>query len=131
VIKPAGQEPIPVALTLFNGGVRGSVTTLFIQSSVSLATPVPILASVKLGRISEGRYGLRATAKIPQISEGHGSVLDFRVSVERLFRSKGMNQSYVAAKCRDGRLDARMDAGLSNGVRLSSAMIQPCSSKGS
>jgi hypothetical protein len=130
-ITSSGQEPIPLPLTLFNGGVRDGTTTLFIRSSIATPTPAPLIATVKLRKIHAGRYGLGAISKIPPIAEGNGSLLDFSLKIKRLFTYKGKKQSYVSAKCPDGHFNANIiSAKFEGGPTISGTVIRPCTSKG-
>lgn len=138
-IASSDQEPIPLPLTLFNGGVRGGTTTLFIRSSITVSTPVPIIATVKLSRVHKGRYGLQAVAKIPPIAEGNGSLLDFSFEVKRLFTYKGTQESDAMARCPDGHLNAEISSlfrnetkvpGVPSRTELKGTVVRPCMPKG-
>ena len=61
-------------LVLFNGGVRGGVTTMYIHAYVSVPTPTALVTVVKIKKIHKGRYGTRAEARIPKIAGGSGSL---------------------------------------------------------
>jgi hypothetical protein len=136
----SSKQPIPLPLTLFNGGVRNGTTTLFIRSSIAVPTPAPIIATVKLKRIHTGRYGLEAVAKIPPIAGGSGSLLDFSLEVKRLFTYKGTQESYAMARCPDGHLDADVESaifkneakapGVARTTTIKGTVIRPCTPTG-
>jgi hypothetical protein len=122
-------------LTLFNGGTFGGETRLFVQSAVGTRDPVPVVSSVKIQR----KYsGLHMVLRIPRILEGDGSLLDFRLKVERRFTSKDTEHSYLSGKCPDEvfrvnvpnvlfRNDARLP-GVENATSLKGRLAVPCSS---
>lgn len=132
----ASSETIVEApLTFFNGGTSGGETRLFVHSAIAAPNPVPVVSTVKIQR----KYsGLHAIWKIPRILEGDGSLLDFRLRIERRFMGKGTEHSYLAAKCPDGDLQAnipkvtfRNDArapGQPSSTVLKGGFAVPCSS---
>jgi hypothetical protein len=127
-IGSSEQEPpaVPVPLTLFNGGVRGSTTTLLIHASIPGPSPTPIVAPVRIRKTHKGRYGLTTVAALPVIANGNGSVLDFRLAIRRLFTYEGEQQSYAMARCFDGHLDAGMTSVFPDGMALTGTLVRPC-----
>lgn len=119
-----GQVRLP--LTLFNGGFQNGRTTVFVRSSNATLTPTPIVATVRLRNARDGRSGLRAIATIPPIAGGLGSVLDFNLTLKRLFHSGGRESSFAAARCFNGRLQAAISADFRDGTRLSADVLQSC-----
>lgn len=125
-------------LVLFNGGTKGGKTTLYIHAYVAVPAPTAIVTTVTIKKIRKGRYGLRTVAKVPRIAGGSGSVLSFNLRVKRIFRYKGKKQSYVNARCSDGKFAAKViaaifkdEAGTGAGnVKLSGTVIRPCTPKG-
>jgi hypothetical protein len=130
-IKSLPQAPISVPLTLFNGGVRDGVTTVFVQAAPTAALPMPMVATVRLSKAvnSEGSpkrgYGLQAVATIPAIA-GEGSLLDFSFKVKRIFNYKGTQQSYAMASCPESELRANMGLAFIDGTFISGDIVQPC-----
>ncbi len=131
---------IHLPLTLFNGGIQGNVTTLFILSSLAIPAPTPLLATVTLSKINQGRYGLQMVSKIPRIANGDGSLRDFTFKIKRLFTFNGAEKSYVSAKCPDGHLDASVERatfknetkvpGIPSETTLKGTVIRPCIPQG-
>jgi hypothetical protein len=113
-------------LVLFNGGVRGGVTTMYIHAYVNVPAPTAIVTPVKITRISKGRFGTRATARIPVIAGGSGSVIRFNMVVKRLFKRNGKQQSYLLARCATGRFFAQGTVLFSDGTRLAGTVIRRC-----
>jgi hypothetical protein len=121
-IEPSEQGPIPIPLTVFKGGA----TTLFVQSSIPAPAPTPIVATVKLSTAHEGRYGLQAVTAIPPIADGSGSLLDFSLTIKRLFNYKGTKHSYATARCSDGQLAAQISTAFADGAILKGTVIKAC-----
>lgn len=128
-IASSERGSLPLPLTFFNGGVRGDTTILLIHSSVPAPSPQPIVAAMKLRRVNEGRYGLRAVVPIPPIAGGSGSVLDFSVKIKRLFTYEGARQSYAMARCPDGHLNARLATAFKDGTVMNGTLVRSCASK--
>jgi hypothetical protein len=117
-------------LVLFNGGVHGRVTKMYIHAYVSVPTPTAIVTQVKIRRIHKGRYGTRAIATIPKIAGGSGSVTRFAMKIQRTFKFKGKRRSYLVARCADGRFQAHGSVAFASGPRLSGTVVRGCRSRG-
>jgi hypothetical protein len=117
-------------LVLFNGGVRGGTTTMFIHAYVNVPAPTAIVTVVKIKRIHKGRLGTRATARIPKIAGGYGSVTRFAMAIKRNFRFRGRSRSYLSARCANGRFFAHADVAFAGGLRFGGTVVRPCRSKG-
>jgi len=117
-------------LVLFNGGVRGGKTKMFIHAYVSVPAPTAIVTSVNITKIRKGRYGTRADARIPVIAGGSGSVTSFNLKVHRKFRRGGKRQSYLVARCASGRFFADATAVFRGGPRVRGTIVRPCRPRG-
>lgn len=117
-------------LVLFNGGVRRGVTTMYIHAYVNVPVPTAIVTAVKIKRVGKGRFGTRAIARIPRIAGGSGSVTRFAMKIQRNFKFKGKQRSYLVARCANGRFFARGDVAFSGGPRLAGTVVRTCRSRG-
>jgi hypothetical protein len=136
------QRPLLVdsPITIFNGGVKGSATTIFLHAFITVPTPAAIVTSFKFDRVNAGRYGLHGVAKIPVIAGGSGSVTDFDFKIKRLYTYKGERKSFDLTKCPDGHIDAKGTAvfkdevvdGVDDGGKstISASLSFPCTPKG-
>lgn len=114
-------------LVLFNGGVHGGVTTMFIHAYVDVPAPTAIVTRVRIKKIHKGRYGTRAIASVPVIAGGSGSVIQFNLAVHRIFKRGGKKQSYLLAKCANGHLFAHAAATYRNGPTMEGDVVRACS----
>jgi hypothetical protein len=89
-------------LTMFNGGVRGRKTTIFIHAFITVPVPAAVVTTVELTP-TPGKYGTRIVAKVPPIAGGSGSLTDARLEIDRKFTYKGRKVSYLTASCPTGR----------------------------
>ncbi len=131
-IELADSRPIDVKspLTVFNGGVRGGTTTLFIHAFITVPVPAAVVTTVKIKRIKKGRYGLLSVAKIPEIAGGAGSPTYFKLKVDKKFNYKGKRVSVLTAKCPDGKLQAHATAVFQDKTRMSTDFVRPCAGRG-
>lgn len=95
------QNPILASspLTIFNGGVKGHTTTLFIHAFITVPVPAAVVTTVKITTIHRGPYGLEVVAKIPPISGGAGSLTSAKLEIGRRFTYRGRKQSLLTASC--------------------------------
>jgi hypothetical protein len=109
VIAFPEQDPITVdsPITIFNGGVRGGTTTIFVHAFITVPTPAAIVSSFKFTRVNAGRHGMRGVAEIPRIAGGSGSITDFDFKIKRLFSYRGKRKSFDLTKCPDGLIHAK------------------------
>lgn len=117
-------------LVLFNGGVRGGVTTMYIHAYVDVPAPTAIVSTVKIKKIHKGPYGTQAVANVPVIAGGSGSVTHFDLSVHRLFNARGRKQSYLLAECANGHFLAHAVAKYRDGSSLTGNVVRSCTPKG-
>jgi hypothetical protein len=117
-------------LVLFNGGVKGGKTKMFIHAYVNVPAPTAIVTNVTVTKKRSGKYGTRAVAKIPVIAGGSGSVLDFKLKVQRKFKRGGKKQSYLSARCATGKFFAKAKAQFRGGPTVQGTVVRPCTPKG-
>ncbi|HVO53596.1 MAG TPA: hypothetical protein VMT37_04200 [Solirubrobacterales bacterium] len=113
-------------LLVFNGGVKGGVTTLYIHAYITVPVPAAIVTTVKISKVHNGRYGLKSVATIPKIASGSGSVTSFKLTINKKFTSGGKKVSVLTAKCPDGRLQAHAVAKFANGLTATTEFVRPC-----
>lgn len=117
-------------LVLFNGGVKGGVTTMYIHAYVNVPAPTAIVTVVKIKKIHKGRYGTRALARIPKIAGGSGSLTAFFFKIHRTFKYKGKKHSYLLARCANGRFFAHATTAFSDGTRATGTIVRSCTPHG-
>ena len=85
---------------------------------------------MKISKVHNGRYGLKAVATIPKIAGGAGSVTAFKLTIDKKFTYKGRKESILTARCPDGRLQAHAIAKFSNGLTATTEYVRPCTGTG-
>jgi hypothetical protein len=128
----AESKPFPVssALTVFNGGQKGGTTTFYIHAYFTAPITGAIVTTVKIKKISRGRYGLKSVASIPKIANGAGSVKSFDLKIGKTYTYKGKKVSVLSARCADGKLQAFASAIFADATKASAGIIRTCTSKG-
>jgi hypothetical protein len=126
------QKPIMASspLTIFNGGVEGKTTTLFVHAFITVPVPAAVVTTVKITTIHRGPYGLEVVAKIPPISGGAGSLTDARLEIGRKFTYRGKKSSFLTASCPSGRNLFKGRVRFVDGTVIDLARVLPCTASG-
>ena len=117
-------------LVLFNGGVKGPVTTLLLHAYVDVPAPTAIVVKATITKIHEGRFGMRIQAEVPRIAGGAGSMTMFELDVGRRYTYKGKKKSFLSASCPTGIWVAKGKASFNDGTTLAINHLFPCTPKG-
>jgi hypothetical protein len=125
------QKPFIIhsKLLAFNGGVSGGKTTIYIHAFLSNPVSAAVVTTVKVSKIHNGRFGTKSVATIPPIA-GEGAVRKFQLEFFRMFTYKGKKQSYLLAKCPDGKLEAKAKSIFREGPPMVGTFKRPCTPKG-
>jgi hypothetical protein len=114
-------------LVLFNGGVKGGVTTVYIHAYVSVPAPTAIVTTIEVRKIHKGKYRYESDASVPTIAGGSGSVLAFNLTVNKRFTYKHKKRSYLIARCGgDRHFYAHVIASFSDGTRVQGDVTRTC-----
>lgn len=117
-------------IVLFNGGVSGGTTLLFVHTYVDVPVPTAVIAKVEISRINRGHYGLHTVSQIPLIANGAGSVTRFKIGIDRRFTYKGKKASYLTASCPSGRYYTEGKIEFVGGALLQGVHVLPCTPAG-
>jgi hypothetical protein len=124
------QKPIMVSspLTMFNGGVKGGKTTIFIHAFITVPVPAAIVTTVKITPVRRGHYGIHTVSTIPMIAGGAGSVTEFKLRIDRKFTYKGKKKSFLTASCPTGRHVFKGRVLFDDDTLLKLTRVLPCTS---
>lgn len=122
------QEPFAAKgpIVLFNGGVHGGTTLLYVHAYVAVPAPTAVIATVKITRIHRGHYGTHTVSQVPAIAGGAGSVIKFELTIGRKFTYKGKQESYLTASCPTGLYYTEGNILFADGNTLQGTHILPC-----
>jgi hypothetical protein len=133
-VEVAFPEQAPIIakgpIYLFNGGVHGGSTLLYIHTYVNVPAPTAVVAATKITPINRGHYGMHTVSKIPVIAGGYGSVTKFKITIDRTFTYKGKKQSYLTASCPTGVYYTEGKVEFSDSTLLKITHALPCTPKG-
>jgi hypothetical protein len=113
-------------IVLFNGGVRGGTTTIYAHAYVDVPAPTAVIVTVKATKEDDGPYGLHTVATVPVIAGGAGAVKSFELTIHRLFTYRGKQESFLEARCEDGRFLAKVEFALRDGDKLIGGVTRRC-----
>lgn len=112
--------PIESELLIINGGADRGVTKLYLHTYFTAPVSSSIVATVEIRKIRKGRYGMEATAVIPKIAGGAGSVTHFNFSLKR---------GILSATCSDGRLSFHNESVFVDGTRFRQPVVRTCTAR--
>jgi hypothetical protein len=122
------QRPLTARgpIVMFNGGVHGGTTVLYIHTYVAIPAPTAVVVTVKISHIHRGHFGLHTVATIPTIAGGAGSATEFEFTVGRTFTYKGRKQSFLTASCPTGSYYTEGEVLFSDGTTMGLKHVLPC-----
>jgi hypothetical protein len=131
VLLPVGPQVYtePTTVTAFNGAPQGGkpVVLLHVYGQSPVQTTA-ILAGAVLNLNKEG-FGPRLDLEVPLIAGGTGALTEFQVTINKKYRYKGKQRSFVSAKCTSGKLKARGAFTFKDGETLTAFSTQTCKKK--
>lgn len=131
-LLPVGSKVFPVAqtVTAFNGVPKGGKPTVLLHTYGT--TPVQttlVLNGVVLNYNKEG-YGPRLDVEVPLIAGGAGALLEFNVKIDKKYKYKGKQRSFISAKCPNSKkLKARGAFSFKDGETITAFSTQSCKQK--
>jgi hypothetical protein len=122
------SRPIDVdsPITLFNGPRKHGDPTVLAHAYTTYPAPVALIVPIVIERIHKGVYGYRTKARIPKIAGGAGIPISGHLKIGRKWTYRGVEHSYVNARCETGHLQARVEATFKDGTFLSGVFIRAC-----
>lgn len=132
VVAYPEQSPLPPAshVAMFNAGIKGGKTTIYIHAYLTYPVLEPVVMTVKASKVHEGRYGTKLAISIPPIAKGFGFIKKFQLELFRQFAYRHKKQSFVKARCSDGKLQAKAESIFSEGPPVVGVLSRPCTSRG-
>lgn len=118
-------------LLLFNGGVHGATTTVFLHAYVDVPAPTAVIVRATVTRIHRGRFGLLLKAHIPKIAGGAGSATAFNLEIGRRYTYKGLRKSFLTASCPTGSWATKGNLLFGDHTRLGFTHVFGCTPEGS
>ncbi len=133
-VEVAFPEQAPFSSTgpvvLFNGGVHGRTTKVFLHAYVKVPAPTAIIVPAEVTRIDDGPYGLELEAKIPRIAGGAGSPVKYHIQIGRTYTYKGRKKSFITASCPASVYRTKGLVQFSDGTEMAVSHVFPCTPSG-
>ncbi len=128
VVKFPEQPPIPISspITIFNGPKKGGDDTVLAHAYTTVPVPTTFVIPIVIEKIHKGVYGYRTKARIPRIAGGAGHPISGSLKIGRKWTYKGVDHSYVNARCETGHLQARAEVTFNDGTFLAGTFLKPC-----
>lgn len=126
-LKSSRVYEVPQVVTAFNGVPKGGkpVVVLHTYGTTPLQTSLVLVGTVS--NYGKEGYGPRLDLEIPLIAGGTGALKEFQVSINRKWRYKGLQRSFISAKCPNSRhLKARGKFTFRDGESLTALSKQTC-----
>jgi hypothetical protein len=117
-------------LLLFNGGVHGATTTVFLHAYVDVPAPTAVIVRATVSRIHKGRFGLRLEAHVPEVAGGAGSATAFEIRIGRRYTYRGRRKSFLSAGCPTGSWATKGNLLFSDRTRVGFTHVFTCTSEG-
>lgn len=114
-------------VTAFNGVPKGGKPTVILHTygTTPLQTSLVLIGTVS--NYNKEGYGPRLDLEIPLIAGGTGALKEFQVSINRKWRYKGVQRSFISAKCPNSKkLKARGKFTYRDGESLTAFSTQTC-----
>jgi hypothetical protein len=126
------QAPFPASSTVlaFNGIPRGGHPVLLLHAYAYVPAPTTFVVPVDISKEHAGRYGYHSSLTAPIIAGGYGVITHFDLKLNRRYSFHGQRLSYLAARCPDGRLQARGTVTFVDGTSLTGSVFRPCQGRG-
>lgn len=126
------QAPFPASskVLAFNGTPRGGHPVLLLHAYAYVPAPTTFVVPVDIIRVHDGRYGYHSALTAPVIAGGYGVVTHFDIKIGRRYTVGGRHLTYIAARCLDGRLQARGTVTFMDGSSLTGSVFRPCHARG-
>jgi hypothetical protein len=117
-------------VTAFNGTPKGGKPTVILHTygTTPLQTSLVLVGTVS--NYGKEGYGPRLDLEIPLIAGGTGALKEFQVTINKKWRYKGQQRSFIAAKCPNSKkLKARGKFTYRDGESLTAYSKQTCAQR--
>jgi hypothetical protein len=129
---PVGGTVYDVAqtVTAFNGVPKGGKPTVLLHSYGTTPLQTTLVLIGVVSNYNKQGYGPRLDVEIPLIAGGAGALTDFNVKIDKKYKYKGVQRSFVSAKCPNSKkLKARGVFEFKDGESIPTVSTQTCSQK--
>lgn len=100
VIKVGGSlVPAPATVTAFMGAPSGGKPVVLLHTYTTTPAQTTIVLIGKVSNYNKEGFGPRLDVEVPLIAGGNGALLEFNVTINKKYKYKGEQVSFISAKC--------------------------------
>lgn len=98
---PVGEQvfTVPATVTAFNGQPKGGKPVILLHTYSTSPTQTTLVLNGPVVNYNKQGYGPRLELEVPKIAGGAGALTEFQVTINKKYRYKGKQVSYISAKC--------------------------------
>jgi hypothetical protein len=124
----AGQVyEVPQTVTAFNGTPKGGKPTVILHTYGTVPLQASLVLVGTVSKFNKEGYGPRLDLEIPLLAGGTGALEEFQVTINKKWRYKGVQRSFISAKCPNSKtLKARGNFTYRDGESLTALSTQTC-----
>src|SRR5690242_12944741 len=90
---------VPQTVTAFNGVPKGGKPSIILHTYGTTPLQVSLVLEGTVSNYNKEGYGPRLDLNIPLIAGGTGALKGFNVKIDKKWRYKGVQRSFISAKC--------------------------------
>jgi len=118
---------VPQTVTVFNGVPKGGKPTIILHTYGTTPLQVSLVLEGPVSNYNKEGYGPRLDLNVPLLAGGTGALKEFDVKIDKKWRYKGAQRSFIAAKCPNSKkLKARGKFDFRDGESLTAFSKQSC-----
>lgn len=129
---PVGTKIYPAqqVVTAYNGVPQGGKPTVLLHSYGTVPLQTTLILNGVVSNYNKEGYGPRLDVEVPLLAGGAGALLEFNVKIDKKFKYKGKQRSFVSAKCPNNKkLKARGAFTFKDGETITAYSKQSCAQK--
>jgi hypothetical protein len=117
-------------ITAFNGVPQGGKPVVLLHAYGTSPVQVTLVLVGTVSKFNKEGFGPRLDVAIPKLAGGTGALTDFTVIVNKKYRYKGKQRSFISVKCpKSKKLKARGAFTYADGETLVATSTQSCKQK--
>lgn len=126
-LKAGKVYEVPQTVTVFNGIPKGGKPVVILHTYGTTPLQVSLVLEGPVSNYNKEGYGPRLDLNIPLIAGGSGALKEFQVKIDKRWRFKGVQRSFLSAKCpKSKKLKARGKFDYRDGESLTAFSTQSC-----
>lgn len=122
---------VPQTVTAFNGTPKGGRPTVILHTYGTTPLQASLVLVGTVSAYNKEGYGPRLDLEIPLLAGGTGALKEFQVTIDKRWRFKGRQRSFISAKCPNSKkLKVRGAFTFRDGESLTAYSKQTCKQAG-